>query len=437
LNKTLLAIIAGLSMTAESGLTQDNNFGGYIPPYLESSIQASALEDTIYDNYNLIEHTISEGSTFREQDLDFLTSNEEQDIYGNKFDAIGFTRRNPLSNGDRVTVIETTTPEGIHYPYYINIDYVDPEKQDLEIIGLMVPPEEDRSFRFTVEYFRTDGNKYMTMWNNKERHGFFQVEGPYPEQFDFILGDMDDYRLTSGYGPRDLTVGSGTGGQTLGFHRGADYVLKGDFEDLIQDENNFRIPIRAPYDGLVSFGYRQRENTVDDTILDELNVGRYLVLQSEGYVPVMHEDRVVRNTHMEDIIYHCSEFPIELVEQALPDYATDWWWKRILSEERDEEWIVSNIRRNYEEGRLKTTGIQTNFIPVKQGDIIGYISLVGDLTGNGTGLRTGDHAHWEKWLNWQSVDPEIFMQNNGRQYHEEDFLDEKRLIDGIIDYHTQ
>lgn len=439
LNKKVLAIIGALAL-GSTAYTQDidNQYGDFGLQV----IPESSLDGLVSEDFNFFRHTIQENEDFESLKSNFMTPIDSEE-YGNKLDYIADTRRNPLSAGDMVTILERRTDEGVFYPYYINIGYADPEKHDLELIAHLVPKEQDRWFRFTLLYHDLEGRRYMTFWNNTSKNpAMFDVEGPYPNNVDFALeGKLSDFNVTSPFGwgpdpfadPGQAAGGSDDSQHGMRNHEAVDIVMQPGDYDFIDDIT--KVELHAPADGFVKFGYAQLEDTMPDTIMDEVSVGRYLFFRAEEPVEIMDENGRLRQRNIIDRIVHCRGFPEELLDQALPSYAADWWWKRILNDETDEEWIVNDIRGHYQAGRLKGPGIQTEWVPVEKGDVIGYISLAGSKTQYGTGLRTGDHAHIERYVNWRRVDVLAFMEKNGiKDFYPSEMQEELSTIEEIISY---
>ncbi|MFW5852789.1 MAG: M23 family metallopeptidase [Nanoarchaeota archaeon] len=390
--KSLVAavILAGALATnsLQSQETQTNN-----------SSQSPSIENVVENEYrnthSLVSHTFSEGETIRTISSQFSTANIE------KLEWILDTYNTPLSENDRINVIETSTDEGLHYPYSVEINYDDNDVDDILLVG----QPEDLGYAIKVSYHDEEGITRRVLWTNKRNHSFYDVAS---YNIDFPLdGLFEDYirRISSEFWMRENPARGIYGGPDTHNHRGIDIPLDVGTE------------ISASYDGTLSAGYRARTPIEDEMegILDN-DYSSYHFL---GKVAELRFNRVTRNSDRQREnqrvrlqFFHLSDFPEEIKHQFAvnkldefntngPDRESYYEWYNWFLSEQDEDEVYRSIRRH------NLDSYRFSGVNVRSDDTIAY-------SGN-TGISTGPHIHIGVIVNGQYVNPRDFFNENSPQ----------------------
>ncbi len=342
------------------------------------------IESIVENEFNIVRHTMRENETIRNLEDSLRTENYD------KIQWLMDTYNTPLSRGDRVTVVEAQTESGIYYPVALEVDYFDPEQDNLLLIG--EPSTQTSPFAFIADYYDTTGDLRRRLWINNERNNVFDILN-----FDFrfpLEGYVEDHFVTSRFGIRENPTPN-AGGPNQNNHLGTDW------------RSSIGTELYAPFDGRLVAGYSRRDNYEIFGYNTDLWLGKFANLSArrvrrttEGYRRAVTENITFQ-------FYHLNDFEEELKDEmieGLIDLRTNWIdefreWYHWIASEINEERILENLRHH----NIETVSIGS--ADVDRGDMIAY-------TGN-TGLSSGPHIHVGVVVNGRYVDPEEFFRLYG------------------------
>jgi murein DD-endopeptidase MepM/ murein hydrolase activator NlpD len=391
--RTGLIALAGLALS------------GFAPTNANAQEQPTGIEQLVLDTteeMHVVRHTFSENERLR--NLNFQTENYDT------FQWLLDTYNTPLSQGDELTVLEVLTEQGHYIPLVLDLDYADPEKQDILLFG--EPSSVSLPYASVWDYHDMNGDRRRRLWTNNTNPSLFDIvirDIVFP-----LEGDLYDHYVTSHMGLRNNPLPE-AGGPDINDHKGTDWRAE------------VGTPIIASFDGYFNAGYGRRNLELHPEYESDLLAGKYGVLSG---------GRIIRNTNrrpeweqLSFLYFHLSDVEREIrdtiIEQRLDageltgDKREEFrrWYEMLLS--GDEEDILRSFRWHGIHDRIMVG------TPVQQGQLLAY-------TGN-TGLSEGPHLHVGITRNGEIVDPFQFFRDNARVHvyeprHMQDLKEEYELF---------